>query len=294
MSSRTIRACWLLIVPLSLGLVAPNHAEVVTIGSVKDNTAYEPNLGPLSNGIGQYMFSGRNPAGHRRRAFVQFDVAGAIPAGSTITSVQLTLNLSRTTAGPQIIYLHKVLASWGEGSSNAITGGGGQGAPATPGDLTWSCRFFPDILWNAQGGDFVGTASGSTVVDFLGFYTWNSTPGMVADVQSWLSNPAGNFGWALVGNEGVIATTKRFDTRENESPGNRPKLFVTYQPPGACACPADMNGDALRSGLDIQGFVACLLGGGANCGCADVNGGGLDATDVAAFVDAVLAGADCP
>ena len=41
---------------------------------------------------------------------------------------------------------------------------------------------------------------------------------MVADVQSWLDNPASNFGWLVLGDETAIATAKRFDTRESASP----------------------------------------------------------------------------
>ena len=36
---------------------------------------------------------------------------------------------------------------------------------------------------------------------------------MVADVQSWLDNPATNFGWLVLGDESDILTAKRFDTQ---------------------------------------------------------------------------------
>jgi hypothetical protein len=48
---------------------------------------------------------------------------------------------------------------------------------------------------------------------------------MVADVQSWLDNPANNFGWLVLGDESGIATAKRFDTRESTSP---PVLSILY------------------------------------------------------------------
>ena len=50
---------------------------------------------------------------------------------------------------------------------------------------------------------------------------------MVADVQSWLDNPASNFGWLVLGDESTIATAKRFDTRESASP---PVLTIQYIP----------------------------------------------------------------
>ena len=49
---------------------------------------------------------------------------------------------------------------------------------------------------------------------------------MVADVQSWLDNPASNFGWLVLGDETAIATAKRFDTRESASP---PILTIEFR-----------------------------------------------------------------
>lgn len=61
-----------------------------------------------------------------------------------------------------------------------------------------------------------------------------------------------------------------------------------------CACPGDMNGDALKNGLDVQQFARCVVSGGA-CSCADVDGmPGVNMGDVAAFVSDLLAGAACP
>lgn len=62
----------------------------------------------------------------------------------------------------------------------------------------------------------------------------------------------------------------------------------------ACSCSADMNSDGERSGRDIQGFVDCSLGAGANCVCADLDGTpGIQPTDTAMFVDAMLLGSSC-
>ena len=51
-----------------------------------------------------------------------------------------------------------------------------------------------------QGGDFSATVSASQSVGAIGQYTWSSAQ-MVADVQSWLDNPASNFGWLVLGDE---------------------------------------------------------------------------------------------
>ena len=57
---------------------------------------------------------------------------------------------------------------------------------------------------------------------------------MVADVQDWLDNPAGNFGWLVLGDEKPTLTAKRFDTRES---ANLPVLTVQYTPPSPPPCP---------------------------------------------------------
>ena len=61
-----------------------------------------------------------------------------------------------------------------------------------------------------------------------------------------------------------------------------------------CTCPGDLNGDTSKNGLDVQQFVACLIGGGG-CSCADIDGSGsTTAADVDNFVALLLAGSGCP
>jgi hypothetical protein len=138
----------------------------------------------------------------------------------------LSLNMSRTPTGTaRTVELHKLLADWGEGTSVA-PGEEGEGAPATTNDATWRHRFFDTIFWTAEGGDFSATVSASQSVGAVGMYTWSSSQ-MVADVQSWLNDPATNFGWLVLGDESEIATAKRFDTRESASP---PVLTIQFRP----------------------------------------------------------------
>lgn len=202
----------------------------VTLEPIKDNTLYESTAGELSNGAGQHFFVGRTnqPANSIRRALVAFDVAGNIPANSTILTVTLTLNMSQTTSTAHTVSLHRVTADWGEGTSVA-TGNEGGGAPSTTGDATWLHRFFNTTLWSTAGGDFVATPSAETSVGAIGLYTWGSTQAMVNDVQQWLDTPTSNFGWLLKGNEASQPTSKRFDSRQNTNPALRPRLTITYQ-----------------------------------------------------------------
>jgi hypothetical protein len=231
-AGRVRRSARLQVEPLESRVVP----TTVALGPSKDNTLYESATGALSNGAGMHFFAGNTATPQTRRGVIAFDVAGSIPAGSTITSVTLRLSMSRTISGPQTVALRRLLADWGEGTSDALGEEGG-GAAATPGDATWVHRFFSSATWASPGGDFAPTASASISVGGLGFYTWGSTPAMVADVQAWLNTPGSNFGWLLLGNEASAATAKSFDTKENPVAANRPVLTVNYTAP---APPSDV------------------------------------------------------
>jgi hypothetical protein len=218
------------VIAAMLGGIAPSLAiaQLANINPIKDNTLYEfvPADGDRSNALGLHFFTGETGMGELRRGVLAFDIAGNIPAGSTILGVTLSLNMSMTPSGtPRTTELHKLLADWGEGTSQA-SGGEGEGAPATTNDATWRHRFFDTIFWTAEGGDFSATVSASQSVGTVGMYTWSSSQ-MVADVQSWLNDPATNFGWLVLGDESEIATAKRFDTRESASP---PVLTIQFRP----------------------------------------------------------------
>ena len=215
-----------------LGGICPSLAvaQLANINPIKDNTLYQydPAEGDVSNALGNHFFAGETGMGELRRGVLAFDIAGNIPAGSTILGVTLSLNMSRTGLNDaRNIELHKMLADWGEGTSVA-PGEEGDGAPATTNDATWRHRFFDTIFWTTEGGDFSGTVSATQSVGPVGVYTWSSSQ-MRADVQSWLDDPASNFGWLVLGDESDISTAKRFDTRESASP---PVLSIIYRPAG--------------------------------------------------------------
>ncbi len=214
--------------PTNTDPVAAQTTEVVTLNPSKDNTLYEDPAGSRSNGRGQHLFVGQNNGGKKRRAVIAFDVPGALPAGAAVVSATLSLNLSRTHSGPQPVSLHRVLADWGEGTSDA---GGNEGgaAEATRGDATWLHRFYgTDLSWVNPGGDFTHDPSASTAVAARGEYTWGPTPELAADVQMWLDVPDTNFGWLLLGNELTTQTTKRFDSKDHDSARVHPALTIAY------------------------------------------------------------------
>lgn len=203
-------------------------STTVTLSASKDNTLYETQNGELSNGAGLFIFVGRTNQALRRRALLAFDIAAAIAAPAIIEDVQLSLEMNRTFAGNIDIRLHPVTADWGEGTSDA-EGQEGIGTSSTPGDATWIHSFFDTAPWSTPGGDFASRSSATQTVADFNFYTWGSTPEMVADVQRWLDDPASNYGWILLGDETTNRTVKRFASRENTAPTTRPVLRVTYR-----------------------------------------------------------------
>src|SRR6184192_3470112 len=172
------RSCLALMLAAALGGIAPNlaRAETININPSKDNTLYEyvPADGDLSNELGLHFFTGETAMGELRRGVLAFDIAGNVPAGSTITTVTLTMNMSKTPSNTaRSTELHKLLADWGEGTSQA-SGEEGIGAPATNNDATWRHLFFDTIFWTTEGGDFSATVSASQSVGAIGVYTWSS------------------------------------------------------------------------------------------------------------------------
>jgi len=147
---------------------------------------------------------------------------------------------------PDDISLSLALRNWGEGASNAGSPGG-HGAQAQTGDATWLHTFYNTDFWTTPGGDFSPTISATTTVEIWGQdYQWASA-GLLADVQSWVSNPAGNFGWVILGDEVNLGSAVRFGSGQH--PTNPPHLLVTFQAPTPTPTPtptADISGTVVQ------------------------------------------------
>lgn len=238
-------------------------AGSVSLAPVKDNTLIQwspetPGANPLlSNALGDVFVGRTNQDGQEeatisiRRGLVQFDVAGAIPNGATITSVTLTMRDVMGLNGDPTVSLHAVLQDWGEGTSFFP---GGQGAAATDGDATWLHAVYDadnpasSSFWSTPGGDYSPTVSASSIVfDDAGggqLFSWSSA-GLVADVQNWASNPASNFGWLLRGDETRGQSAKRFNSSESTTfPNVPPQLTIEY------AFAGDYNDDGAVDAAD--------------------------------------------
>lgn len=232
-------------------------AQTVVIGPSQDNSIYSENSN--SSGAGQ-LYSGNTCSGDQRRTLIQFDIAGNIPAGATITSVQLDLNCNNVSpsAGNDNYTLHLINTAWGEGTS----AGGGTGSPAIAPDATWTDAMFGTSTWTSAGGDFSAASASTTLPNVTGTYSWNSA-GMVADVQSWLDTPGSNFGWALIGNESTTCTARRFGSQEQ---GTAPVLTINY----TCSTPPNAVCQNITSYLDAAGNATILasdIDGGSSLVC---------------------------
>jgi hypothetical protein len=256
---------------LSLSSVALAGTGQVAIEANRDNTLFKYNTGHTSNGAGTNFIVGRTGPGggsNVRRGIVGFDVAGSVPAGATITGASLQLYMRMTVSGPENIDAHRVVADWGEGTSFAATG---TGAGSTSGDATWIHTFYPSKFWNTQGGDFVGTASASTSVDQVGYYSWSSAQ-MIADVQSMLDAPANDFGWILIGEEVATFSTKMFSSHEIILPAERPQLVIDYTTTPEVYCTAGTSSSGCQASVSATGIASASATSGFTVSVATVEG----------------------
>ncbi len=206
-------------------------ATTVSIEPSADTSLFEE--GDLSNGGGEYLFSGLIATGPERRALLQFDLT-TIPAGSTVQSATLAVSVSRTISGTVSMRLHALQESWGEGSVDA-PGQEGTGAPAEPGDATWLERRSGSQLWTQPGGDFAPLESARTGLRDNGRYEFSGAD-LAADVQRWIDGASNNSGWIMIGNPAAgFGSAKRLNSRENPDPATRPILTVTFTAPAVVA-----------------------------------------------------------
>jgi hypothetical protein len=226
----------------------------------KDNTLYYDLSGQLSNGKGPYLYAGRTSTDSIRRGLIAFDLT-SIPANATVTSAILTLysNRPRPNDSPVPVSLMKASQNWGEGNSNAGDPGG-IGAQAEVNDATWLHTFYDTQFWTTPGGDFSSDITATTPIMDNGTYNWTG-PALLADVQSWVTNPSTNHGWGIFGAEMDTGTAQRFNTRDNDS--DQPRLIVTYEIATASPTPTPSPAKALNisTRLQVQTGNNVLIGG---------------------------------
>ena len=218
-----------------IGCSTKINADSVLLSASADATLIETAPDNSSGGAG-FFNSGTTQNNTKNRALIQFDITG-IPQSALITAVSLQLEVIRAPsdgfeASP--FSLHRVLRSWGEGSTLPLNNPGGLGGPAAPGDATWNYRFAFDQPWGVPGGeagvDYAAASSAGIIIYGTenSPYSYESTPEAVADVQFWLDHPESNFGWMLMSDfEDTPFTARHFGSREDPL-GRGSLLTVEY------------------------------------------------------------------
>ncbi len=203
-----------------------SQAATALVPVAQDATLFEDINGALAGGASSLYVGrvGTRDATPLRRALLQFDLS-SLPTASgivTITGVRLAMTvISSSQATESSVSLHRVTASWREGTALTI---GGQGGTRTGADATWVHR---DAVnqWSMSGGDFLGVGAAAEIVGGPGLYEWTSSA-MINDVQGWIDNPDTNFGWLMRGDESTPQSVKVLASKESSS--GRPVLEVTY------------------------------------------------------------------
>ncbi len=142
-----------------------------------------------------------------RRGLLRFDLP-AIPAGSTVTEVSLSMRQDRVRdmgTGPKMatVELRRVTSDWTEGSggSNRRACGGGTAVSGADWDSQPAVQAPPSASANLPNNGNFGFVFDSAV----------DAPGLVDDVQAWVDGEANN-GWMIsVANENDLDTARLLD-----------------------------------------------------------------------------------
>jgi len=135
-----------------------------------------------------------------------------VPAGSTVKSATITLNVTDPTSGTYNLYALK--RDWWEGYA------------------TWN-SYGPGYSWEVPGA--TGTSDrGTTVVGTVtapatGQVTITLNAAGIALVQAWVNSPSTNNG--IIIDNPTVTDGLAFASREAATASNRPKLTVTYGAP---------------------------------------------------------------
>ncbi|MCL4787073.1 MAG: hypothetical protein KJ070_09820 [Verrucomicrobia bacterium] len=227
----------IIVLAIGLGALRAVAASITNVPSA-DTSLIE--IAPTNNNGAQAWFLAGKIQNDRykNRALIKFDFTN-LPSNALIESVALNVEVTRVPDEPPVnstFGLRRMLRPWGEGDKAANPFAippepPGQGRPATAGEATWLCAFFPTNEWSAPGGaegvDFSAVESSFEFIGGLGPYRFPSTPELVADVQDWIHDPQVNHGWMLLSNDEVtILTARRFASRED--PDAHPTLEIEY------------------------------------------------------------------
>ncbi len=192
-----------LVALLSKDSAKPANSMTQILDTVADTDIYEGTTG-INYGTSIDIVAGRDNAGKQDKILIKFDLSG-LPAGATLTSATLRLNLVGTSGtGTFNIGLYKIIKTWIETTA------------------TWS-NF-------SSGGNYDSTQQAVTSVALgsTGFKEW-AVP--VVMVNGWIAAPSTNYGLALVFESSTKGPDYQFASKENTTVANRPQLVINYTMP---------------------------------------------------------------
>ncbi|NPV46574.1 MAG: DNRLRE domain-containing protein [Armatimonadetes bacterium] len=146
------------------------------------------------------LHCGNYPRGTCLRPMLRFDLT-KIPKTATINKAQLRLYVLQVNQGTDVYKIHRVTQPWDE-----------MGA-------TWATHnaaYAAGVLSSRT----IGPAQVNTTVNFP----------LVGLVQTWVKDPARNYGLMIKGTEGAARIGVVFASRQNLVALRRPRLYVDYTP----------------------------------------------------------------
>jgi hypothetical protein len=164
----------------------------------------------------------------------------SIPAGSTLQSASLSINVTSTSSNSYEIY--EVKRSWTESQA------------------TWK-KANSSTNWQSAGAqgalDAGSTVLGTITATTTGLKTITLNAAGLAVVQGWINNPATNYGFIIRDYANSNKDDLVFSSREVAVAANRPQLNIAYSPPIAVPLSAPQGGAASSS--DGSGTLAAKL-----------------------------------
>ncbi len=172
---------------------APAWAQSGVASAAAEATIFEQPSGWNAGGYATICVGNLDGFVITRRAFVRFDLP-AIPAGAVVTRVVYQFTQVRVrhmgAGAPKsaTLELRRVEETWEEGAGIRVTAacGGGSEVPG----VTWANA--PAVQADASATAPLSSAGGTSSIDTD---SGSANDGLIADVQAWVDNPAGNFGW---------------------------------------------------------------------------------------------------
>ncbi|MFT5408799.1 MAG: putative repeat protein (TIGR01451 family) [Verrucomicrobiales bacterium] len=230
-------------------------SDSIALTSVADNEIWSQSATSNYGGGAEMWTAGLNDIDH---PIIRFDLS-SIPANAIITSASMRLNKAEGDGTVGSVAVHRLLASWLENES------------------TWNNRA-TGSPWTTAGGDYDLTPAAVTAMGGTGFHTWDLTN----LVQDWIDGTENNGLLLKQLNEGVEGSN-RFDTRENGTAANRPRLTVNY---------SVSAGTATTTDLAVSSMLVTDAGGGVDVTVSMTVSAGGAVTGIAPIPLSVIAGAN--